>query len=106
MKAVTPSELYTRLHSDGDRPVLLDVREAWEFAICHIEGSRNVPMADVAAALPALDAAAPTVVICHHGVRSAEVVDYLDRLGFRDVSNLEGGIDGWAREINQSMPTY
>ncbi len=106
MKAITPQQLSAHLEAGGEPPVLLDVRETWEFAIGHIEGSRNVPAEEVAASLPGLDAAATTVVVCHHGIRSAEVADYLERAGFRDVSNLEGGIDRWGREIDHSMPPY
>jgi rhodanese-related sulfurtransferase len=46
------------------------------------------------------------VVICHHGVRSAAVADYLAQLGFGRVWNLSGGIDQWARSVDRGMPRY
>ena len=55
------------------QPILLDVREPQEFAHCHIEGAQLMPMNTVPAQLQALDADRPTVVICHHGMRSAQV---------------------------------
>ena len=84
-KNVTPRELKTRLEA-GDRPVLLDVRERWEFELARIEGSE-------------------TVVICHHGLRSAYVTQALQRAGFSNVSNLEGGLDAYA-EVDDSVPNY
>ena len=107
MKQITARELHALLGANtAHKPLLLDVREAWEFAICQIDGARNVPMAQVPTVLPELDTAAPTVVICHIGLRSAQVADYMERCGFSDVTNLEGGIDAWAREVDPSTPTY
>jgi rhodanese-related sulfurtransferase len=107
MQAMNPSALSTLLSATGATPpLLLDVREEWEFSICQIEGSRNIPMSAVPAAVPGLDRAAATVVICHHGIRSAQVAHYLERCGFTNVINLEGGIDAWAREVDPSMSTY
>ena len=90
----------------SESPVLLDVREDWEFAICQIAGSRLVPMSQVPDTLASLNPVKTTVVICHSGIRSEQVAGYLERNGFQDVINLEGGIDAWAREIDQSMATY
>lgn len=107
MQQVKAADLSRRLAGpDSGKLQLLDVREEWEFSICQIEGSRNVPMAQIPAAVQELDPGSPTVVICHHGTRSAQVADYLERCGFDKVINLEGGIDAWAREIDPSMPTY
>jgi rhodanese-related sulfurtransferase len=92
--------------AEGQSPLLLDVRENWEFAICQIDGSLNVPMSQLPATLTSLDPAATTVVICHSGLRSGQVAEFLERNGFQDVINLEGGIDAWAREIDPSMATY
>lgn len=106
MNAITPRDLQEMLCNQGAKPVLLDVRDSWEFAICRIEGSRNVPMAQISSVLPELDQHKPTVVICHHGLRSAEVTEIMTRSGFDRVINLEGGIDKWAREVDPDMPTY
>jgi rhodanese-related sulfurtransferase len=92
---VAPRELKARLDA-GERPVLLDVRERWEFELARIEGSTLVPMSELERRFSELDPAAQTVVICHHGVRSAYVTQALQRAGFPDVANLEGGLDAYA----------
>lgn len=92
----------------GDRapPVLLDVREPWEWAKCGLPGSRHLPMGSVPLHIDDFDPAQPIVVLCHHGVRSFQVGIYLDRNGFDAVFNLQGGVDAWAREVDPTMPTY
>jgi rhodanese-related sulfurtransferase len=94
-KSTTPRELKEKL-ARGEEPVLLDVREPWEFDLARIEGSRLVPMAEILDRVPELDPHAETVVICHHGARSAYVTRILDRSGFESVYNLEGGLDAYS----------
>lgn len=91
-----PRELKERLDSAGDAPMLLDVREGWEFEISRIEGSRHIPMGELSGRLSELDPEAETVVVCHHGARSAHVADALSQSGFRNVLNLAGGLDAYA----------
>lgn len=91
---------------DAGPPQLLDVREPWEVALGALPGSVAIPMAQVPARLHELDARRPVVCICHHGVRSMQVAIFLRRQGFADVSNLAGGIDAWAREVDPAFPTY
>ncbi len=85
--------------------MLLDVRERWEFELARIEGSELVPMSELERRFSELDPAAETVVICHHGLRSAYVTQALQRAGFSNVSNLEGGLDAYA-EVDDSVPKY
>jgi rhodanese-related sulfurtransferase len=101
---VTPRELKARLDA-GERPVLLDVRERWEFDLARIEGSKLVPMSELERRFSELDLAAETVVICHHGLRSAYVTQALDRAGFARVVNLEGGLDAYA-DVDDSVSRY
>ena len=89
-----------------EKPLLLDVREPWEFQTCHIAGSQLVPMREIPARIGELDSAAEVVVICHHGGRSMQVALFLERQGFSSVSNLAGGVDGWAKTVDPSMPVY
>ena len=103
-KNVTPGELKEKLDR-GERPVLLDVREPWEFELARVEGSKLAPMAGVLDRLPELDREAETVVICHHGVRSAYVTRILNRSGFENVYNLEGGLDAYS-SVDGSVPRY
>lgn len=94
-KRITPAELKERLDR-GEELVLLDVREPWEFALARIEGAKLAPMAEIMDLLPEFDPGAETVVICHHGTRSAYVTRVLDRSGFVSVYNLEGGLDAYS----------
>ncbi|MEZ5578319.1 MAG: rhodanese-like domain-containing protein [Candidatus Competibacteraceae bacterium] len=106
MRQLTPLELQRMLESDRDPPLLLDVREPWEVAVAWIEGAFNLPMGRVVNGWRQLDPARETVVICHHGFRSAQVVLFLKRAGFERVANLDGGIDAWSREVDPTVPTY
>lgn len=107
MRNLTPAELAAWL-ADAARPapVLLDVREPWEFQTCHIAGARHLPMNELPARLDELDPDAALVAICHHGTRSLHVAHFLARQGFERVHNLAGGVDAWARSIDPAMPTY
>jgi rhodanese-related sulfurtransferase len=105
LQQISPVSLHARLQR-GDRPLLLDVREPWEFAVCRIEGSELVPMSQIVRRLGDLDRERETVVICHHGIRSQQVALYLDHQGFRHIINLQGGVAAWARDVDPEMPTY
>ncbi|AMM51449.1 rhodanese domain protein [Rufibacter sp. DG15C] len=102
---ITPTQLKQRL--DNQEPLqLIDVREPQEWDICHLGGTL-IPMGDLAKKAPTLDPAATTVVICHHGFRSAQAVLFLQqRFGFTNVLNLKGGVHAWAKEVDLSFPTY
>lgn len=106
MKQLSAPDLAQWLRSDKPAPVLLDVREPWETALCQLPGSIAIPMGDVPARLAELDPAQTVVCICHHGMRSLRVAQFLQERGFADVINLSGGIDAWAREVDPSFPTY
>lgn len=106
MREITPQELCAHLERADPAPLLLDVREPWEYAICRIEGSRLVPMRNVPAAATELDPDTEVITICHHGIRSLMVARHLSGIGFRRVINLRGGINAWAREVDPAMPVY
>ena len=101
---VSPRELKERLDA-GDNPVLLDVREPWEYELARIEGSTLVPLSQIEERFGELDPNAETIVICHHGSRSAHVTQALNRSGFHYVSNLEGGLDAYA-DVDDSVSRY
>lgn len=103
-KSITPEALKERLDR-GEKPVLLDVREPYEFALSRLEGSKLVPMAEVLDRLPKLEPSSETVVICHRGVRSAYVTRLLDRCGFTAAYNLKGGLDAYS-DVDPSVPRY
>ncbi len=102
---ITPRELKGRLEAGGNDPELLDVREPWEFETARIEGSRLIPMNELPERVSELDPDSEIVVICHHGARSAYVTRSLERSGFSDVSNLEGGLDAYS-QVDSSVPRY
>jgi rhodanese-related sulfurtransferase len=107
MQALSPSELKAMLIASAERrPVLIDVREAWEIATASIAGTEHIPMNDIPARIEHLAKDAPTVVICHHGMRSLQVANFLVSHGFTQVFNLDGGIDAWSREVDPSVARY
>jgi len=106
MRSISATELSRRLADASSAPLLLDVREPWEFALCHIDGATSMPMGSVPARVGELDPDAEIVVVCHHGMRSAHVCMFLERQGFSRVTNLTGGVAAWADEVDPAMPRY
>jgi rhodanese-related sulfurtransferase len=82
------------------------VREPYEHRIARLEAARLIPLRTLAAAAGELDPARETVVLCHHGIRSAAAAELLRGRGFRSVRNLEGGIDAWSLDVDPSVPRY
>mgnify|MGYP000317712573 FL=1 len=105
MQRIGPSALRDWLTGD-DAPALIDVREPWEAAICELPQARQVPMSALPSASSELPSEGPVVVICHVGMRSAMVAQWLEASGVSDVYNLAGGLDAWAREVDPEMATY
>jgi len=107
MRQITPAQLAAWM-ADAERakPLLLDVREPWEYERARIAGSRLVPMRELPARLAELDAGREVVAICHHGARSMQVAAFLERNGFADVHNLAGGVDAWSRTVDPAVPLY
>ncbi len=107
MRQISPRELAKRLSDDSIKaPLLLDVREPWEFRFCHIDGSVEMPMGSVPARYVEIERDRETVVVCHHGGRSAQVCIFLEHQGFTNVINLAGGVAGWAAQVDPKMPHY
>jgi rhodanese-related sulfurtransferase len=103
--AIEPTALKARLDR-GENVFVLDVREAFEIFLAPFPGATHIPMGDIPSRLTELDPDRETVVVCHHGVRSAQVAMYLARLGFERVSNLSGGIDLWSATVDPAVPRY
>lgn len=106
MREMTPIELEHYLEQTTPLPLLLDVRETWEFNICSIDNSRLIPMGQIPTKLDELDTKQEIVVICHHGIRSANVCHYLEHQGYKQMINLAGGVDAWARDVDHDMAVY
>ena len=107
MQQITPADLFAWLADEGRaKPLLLDVREPWEFQTARIEGSTHVPMQQLPGRLGELEPDNDVVVICHHGGRSGQVGLFLEKQGFARVHNLVGGVDAWARTVDPAVPVY
>ncbi len=104
MRDFEPKQLaqYLQNHS----PLLLDVREQWEWDICHFNQARLLPMGQIMANIDSLERTEEMVLICHHGIRSRQVARYFESIGFSQIINLKGGIDAWAKMVDQSMNLY
>jgi rhodanese-related sulfurtransferase len=105
MKEISAVELKTMLESPSP-PLVLDVREEWEWQRAHVGAARLMPMGDVPAHLDELDRGRDLVVMCHHGGRSRQIVLFLEQQGYERAINLRGGIDAWSREVDPAVPLY
>ena len=85
--------------------VLLDVREPYEIEICNVRGSLFIPMNEIPQNIEQLDKEKRYAVICHSGVRSLYVSNYLNSLGYSTL-NVIGGIDRWATDVDKNMKRY
>jgi rhodanese-related sulfurtransferase len=92
--------------SQEGQVVLLDVREPVELALAAVADAVHIPMNQVPARLSELDPDATVVVMCHSGMRSHRVAEFLLGSGFTKVFNLRGGIDAWSTEIDPQVPRY
>ncbi len=111
MREYNAQKLKAHIEASGldksvEQPLLLDVRQPWEFDVCKISGSTLIPMSQIPATLEQLDADRETIVICHHGIRSRSVGRYLEQAGFSNIINLSGGVDEWAKTVDNQMATY
>jgi rhodanese-related sulfurtransferase len=98
-----------QLKADGEKVILIDVREPNEFAIAKIEGAELIPMRQIPGELQDLEAKADhhmLIVFCHHGVRSLNVVNWLRAQGVDACTSMAGGIDAWSLAVDSSVPRY
>jgi rhodanese-related sulfurtransferase len=95
-------------------PIVLDVREPWELQTASVKPDGfellHIPMQSVPARIAELKEAHgsdhPIACLCHHGMRSLQVANYLAQNGFTAVVNLQGGIAQWAQQVDTSVPQY
>ena len=106
MREFNAAQLKAYLDTCDEQPLLLDVRQPWEFDVCKIENSVSIPMSQIPSRLESLDSNRETVVICHHGIRSRRVGHYLEQAGFNNIINFSGGVSQWARTVDHQMATY
>jgi rhodanese-related sulfurtransferase len=107
MKQLTAMQLKAWLDDPArSPPLLLDVREPWEFDVVRIPGATLLPMRAIPVRYQELSRDAEIVVICHHGARSYQVGMFLEQQGFDNVINLYGGMAAWSRDVDPAAPTY
>lgn len=104
MKETTVQELKEKIDRKDDF-TLLDVREPHEYQISNIDGTL-IPLDDLPGRTDELDKDKEIVVMCRSGARSANACNLLEKKGFKNVSNLVGGVNAWAKEIDTSLPIY
>ena len=102
---ISPKELRTRLDK-GDKLVLLDVREEWEYSLAKLDDSTLIPLGTLPQSLNRLNRDSEIIAICHHGMRSADATNFLLQQGFHNVKNLVGGIDAWSVQVDGTVPRY
>ena len=107
IKQISPSELAAlRADPAHPAPVLVDVREPWEFERCRIGGSLSVPLGQIPAQHAGLPQDRDLILVCHHGSRSQQAAMWLAANGHANVHNLSGGVEAWALEVDPAMPRY
>ncbi|MGO8983454.1 MAG: rhodanese-like domain-containing protein [Terriglobales bacterium] len=103
---ISPGQVKS-LQKSGESFTLVDVREPWEHEASRIEWAKLIPMGDIPTrAHQELDPEDHIVVMCHHGVRSLTVTNWLRQQGYEKVQSMRGGIDGWARTVDPKVPLY
>ena len=102
---ITPQQLNEKLEQ-GEKLLLLDVREDYEREISKLNNDFHIPMAELQSRFSEVDASQTVVVYCRSGGRSMAAAGFLVENGFSDVFNLEGGINGWAQSVDSNMATY
>lgn len=107
VRELTVEQLAAKLDA-GEPVVLLDVRQPEEHAVAVLPASVLVPLGELTIRAEEVDVpdGAQLVVYCHHGIRSRSAAILLERLGFRDVFSLAGGIDAWSLRIDPGVPRY
>ena len=102
---ITPGDVKARLDR-GEKLILVDVREQWEYDLCRIEGARLVPLGARAASLQTLPDVEEVICYCHHGMRSLDAAAWLRFQGIEKAKSMAGGIERWSLEIDPKIPRY
>jgi adenylyltransferase/sulfurtransferase len=106
LEEITATELRQRLDSGQDIQII-DVREAFEYEIARIGGTKLIPLGEVVARMNEIDSSRETVMHCKAGVRSAKAIAALKQAGFAGrLINLKGGITAWSDEVDPTVAKY
>ncbi len=100
-----PTHVAALLATD-DAPIIIDVREPWEYDIAHLPVSTLIPLSTLAARASDLDPSRSYALLCHHGMRSEMAANWLLQHGFARLINIDGGIDAWSMDVDSTLPRY
>jgi rhodanese-related sulfurtransferase len=90
----------------GEKLMLVDVREQWEYDLCNIPGAKLIPLGALPANLNALLDAEEVICYCHHGIRSLDAAVWLRQQGVESAKSMAGGIERWSVEVDPQVPRY
>ena len=90
----------------GDKLLLVDVREQWEYDLSKIPGAKLIPLGTLPAKLDTLLEADEVICYCHHGMRSLDAVVWLRQQGVEHAKSMAGGIERWSVEVDPRVPRY
>lgn len=105
IKSISPKEAKTLIDSKSSIKII-DVREEWEHNLAKLEKSLLIPIREFPRQLAKFELEGTYLIYCHYGSRSFFACAVMAQKGFKDVYNLEGGIDAWARTVDRSIPKY
>jgi adenylyltransferase/sulfurtransferase len=102
---LNPADVAALLTGD-DAPIIIDVREPWEYDLVHLPVSTPIPLNSLASKASDLDPSRSYALLCHHGMRSEMAANWLMQHGFSRLINIDGGIDAWSMDVDPSLPRY
>ena len=102
---ITPKAVSERI-ARGDKFLLVDVRDPWEFSLCKISGATLIPLGSLPTSLNTLLDAGEVICYCHHGMRSLDAAVWLRQQGVDGAKSMTGGIERWSTEIDPNVPRY
>ena len=105
MIEMTAFELKKHIQNDPNI-ILIDVRENWEYSVVSIKDSIHIPISEIQNKMHDFDEEKTIAFVCHHGIRSRMVGLYFEQNDFKNIINLRGGIDSWAKTVDNSMAPY
>jgi rhodanese-related sulfurtransferase len=85
---------------------LIDVREGWERSRAKLPKSQHIPMGEITSAVDKLDMDKPVITYCKTGRRSRHAAEVLEKIGFKEVYNVRGGIEAYSMEVDVTIPRY
>lgn len=108
-KTISVTELANCMAA-GEKIQMIDVREPGELAIASLPNFASLPLSQFAEwseqIATQLDPHTETIVLCHHGIRSAQMCQWLIQQGFTNVSNVVGGIEEYAARVDSTVARY